>query len=310
MAPERFEIPIDLGAAEATLGALLEEMAAAGLEAEAADPERVLAGLLAIADERMAEAIRAISVRRGYDPAVHALVAFGGAGAQHACAVAALLGVSTVLVPPDAPLLSATGLEAARVERFAEDQVLESLEGVDLPSRLTVLSRQAVAAVEAQEPHAGPVTVRRRLARLRLAGQETSLDLEIPRSEGADEARLSGELRTAFAERYQEVYGYRPAARDVELESLRVVASTPGNPWTPPAEATPVQAGTPAGRQRVWVGGWQEVAVYGREDLEPGAFLDGPALVVERHSTTVVHPGWRLSRDGAGTLVLRWRSGS
>jgi 5-oxoprolinase (ATP-hydrolysing) len=87
-------------------------------EATAAEP--LLEGLLALADERMADAIRGISLRRGYDPADYALVAFGGAGPQHACGVAERLGMRTVVVPPDAGLLSALGIGHAVLERFAE----------------------------------------------------------------------------------------------------------------------------------------------------------------------------------------------
>ena len=124
--PDRFEIPLDPAAAGRALDALPHTD---GGEADPG-PEAVLAGLLDIADERMAEAIRSISLRRGYDPAGHALVAFGGAGAQHACAVAELLGIASVLVPADAGLLSALGLGAAVVERFAQRQVLEPLDRV------------------------------------------------------------------------------------------------------------------------------------------------------------------------------------
>ena len=123
--PDRFEIPLDTAAADAG-----PRRAARAHGSRRSGPEVVLAGLLDIADERMAEAIRSISLRRGYDPAGHALVAFGGAGAQHACAVAELLGITSVLVPADAGLLSALGLGAAVIERFAQRQVLEPLDRV------------------------------------------------------------------------------------------------------------------------------------------------------------------------------------
>src|SRR6185503_11703807 len=147
--PSRFEIPLEAAAAERACAALEATLAAAG---ESVGRERLLAGLLRIADERMAEAIREISVRQGYDPAGYALLAFGGAGGQHACAVAELLGIAAVVVPADASLLSALGLGVARLERVASQQVLRPLAevGDELPGWLAELGEAASAEVRAQ----------------------------------------------------------------------------------------------------------------------------------------------------------------
>ncbi len=107
--PERFGIPLDRTAAEAAAAELAEAVGLMDREVAQGSTHETLAGLLEIADLRMADAIRTISVRRGYDPSRYALVAFGGAGAQHACAVAELLGVQSVVVPEDAGLLSGPG---------------------------------------------------------------------------------------------------------------------------------------------------------------------------------------------------------
>ena len=294
--PERFGIPVDEPAARRALSALAAEVGRSG--AGAATPESLAEGLLAIANERMASAIRRISVRRGYDPREHVLVAFGGAGGQHACALARLLGMATVLVPPDASLLSARGLGDAVIERFAHRQVLRPLAdaAAEAEGWLDELAAAAVRAVVGEGVPEGEVVVRRRIVRLRLSGQETALDV------GADpEAGLS----ERFVARYRAVYGYDPPDRAVELESLRVVASTrPSEPEAPasPAAEVPVAA---AGRRRVWLdGGWLEVAVVERTAMAPGRALDGPALVVEDHSVTLVEPGWRVAGDAAGSLVL------
>ncbi|MCB1055945.1 MAG: 5-oxoprolinase, partial [Acidobacteria bacterium] len=289
---DRFGIPLDLAAARRRLEELLAGLAELG---QTPAEETLLGGLLEIADERMAEAIRAISVRRGYDPRDHALVAFGGAGAQHACAVAELLGVGAVVVPEDAALLSARGLRSAVVERFAERQVLAELEAVAdcLDGWLDELAARAVAEVEAQ----GVVMarVRRRLAFLRFAGQESTLEVAIEPGRS---------LRDAFETAYLEIYGYRPESRAVELESLRVVASS--QPEAPAPMLPVVEHDAPeAGGRRVWLAGaWQELPTYDREILEPGARFAGPALVFERHSSTVVGAGWRGRVDGARALVL------
>ncbi|HEV3074120.1 MAG TPA: hydantoinase/oxoprolinase family protein, partial [Thermoanaerobaculia bacterium] len=325
LAAGRFEIPLDPGAAERAATALLDslEPAAAGEPGPhpetvvplapgpgpvgapaAARREEVLAGLLAIADERMAEAIRGISLRRGYDPAEYALVAFGGAGAQHACAVAALLGMETVLVPADAGLLSALGLGAAVVERFAQRQVLLPLAAAaaQLDGWCEELGREAAAAVAAEGVPRAEVEVRRRIVALRFAGQESTLPVEYL---GA--AALAG----AFAAAYREVYGYEPEGRAIEVESLRVVASS-GRVAASTAQggdAGPVAAAHRVTMQQAFIGGaWREVPAYERSSLVAGAGFAGPALVVEDHTATVVEADWTCRLDEAAALVLRRRS--
>jgi 5-oxoprolinase (ATP-hydrolysing) len=292
--PERFEIPLDPSAAERALAALRARMGERDPGAEA-----VLAGLLEIADERMAEAIRSISLRRGFDPAGHALVAFGGAGAQHACAVAELLGVTRVVVPADAGLLSALGLGAAVVERFAHRQVLQPL-AESLPHLggwLDELGREAAASVAAEGISAGDIAVRRRLLNLRFAGQETALAVEY----AGDAA-----IEPAFAAAYREIYGYAPEGRAIELESVRVIASSSSSD----ADISSISPSDPfeavsTGHRRCWTGGtWRDVPFFDRALLRPGAAFAGPALIFENHSATLLAEGWRGRVDGTGNLIL------
>ncbi|HEY4562665.1 MAG TPA: hydantoinase/oxoprolinase family protein, partial [Thermoanaerobaculia bacterium] len=291
--PGRFEIPLDAAAAERALADLRKRMAP-----HDPGPEVVLGGLLDIANERMAEAIRSISLRQGYDPAGHALVAFGGAGAQHACAVAGLLGIVHVLVPADAGLLSALGLGAAVIERFAQRQVLELLLqalGGRLAGWLEELGREAFAAVQAEGIAPEEIGIRRRLLNLRFAGQEATLAVEY---------RGDGEIEPAFAAAYREVYGYAPEGRAIELESVRVVASSRSAAEDPTSKPAP-SAAVPAGARRCWTGGaWQEVPFFDRSLLKPGAAFAGPSLVFESHSATLIEEGWRGRVDGAESLVL------
>ncbi len=293
--PLRFEIPLDAAAAEQALGVLAARIGER--EAGEAPPrEAILAGLLEIADERMAEAIRDISLRRGYDPADHALVAFGGAGGQHACAVADLLGMTQIVVPRDAGLLSALGLGAAVVERFAQRQVLRPLAAVqaELPGWLGALETEALQAVVAEG--ASAAEVRRRLLHLRFAGQEEALAVEVRDGEAPE---------AAFAVAYREIYGYAPEGRAIELESIRVVASSAAEDL--PLERLPEvpRDAPPAGARSAWTGAqWGEVPVYDRTALQPGDRFHGPALVFESHSATWVGEGWSGRLDGAGHLVL------
>ncbi|MEA2692937.1 MAG: hypothetical protein QOJ16_2324, partial [Acidobacteriota bacterium] len=297
--PERFEIPIDPAAAERALRAVRE--AIADSEGDAPEIEILLQGLLDIADERMADAIRRISLARGYDPADYALVAFGGAGAQHACAVASRLGIRRVLVPEDAGLLSAAGLAAAVVERFGERQVLLPVAEVreQIVPWIEELGRTAAAAVaEAEEGvPAAEIEVRRRLLDLRFAGQEGTIAVELQEGVPVEEA---------FAAAYRTLYGYTPEGRPVELVALRAIASSRPAPLAAtasgPAEASP--ASPTSHRRACFSGRFREVPVYERAGLSPGATFVGPALVFERHSATVVAEGWEGRVDGAGALVL------
>jgi 5-oxoprolinase (ATP-hydrolysing) len=255
----------------------------------------------------MAEAIRRISVRRGYDPAGYVLVAFGGAGAQHACAVAGLLGILTVLVPRDAGLLSALGLGAAVIERFAHRQVLMPLAecGGRLAGWLDELGGEARRAVVAEGVPEREAAVRRRLAELRFTGQESALEVEI--GAGGDVRHdLAAAAGDAFAERYRERYGYLPEGREIELVALRLAASSADATLEPAAEEprAPAAASSTAGRRRAWFDGWRETPVYDRDALRTGARVAGPALVFEAHSATVLPPGWSLTVDRVGALRL------
>lgn len=323
--PARFGIPVDVGAAEGALRALTAE-----IERGTGDrPGRraLLAGLLRIADERMADAIREISVRRGYDPREYALVAFGGAGAQHACAVAELLGVTAVVVPRDAGLLSAHGLGAALLERFAHRQVLRPLAGMetDLPALLADMAAEAREAVAREGVAEDDVEIRRQIVHLRFRGQDSTLPVEVEeRSEdGAPyDGDLIGRVESGFDRAYRDRYGYRPERREIEVESVRVVASSKGGGGAPepgtaerpqasevapfdaePVGLRPVVFERPGGFERR-SGGVRQVPVFERSALTPGARLAGPSLVFERHSATVVAPGWGCRMDRAEALVL------
>ncbi len=290
--PARFEIPVDPAAAQRALDAVRADIAASRGGEVAADP--LLQGFLDIANQKMADAIREVSLRRGVDPAQYVLVAFGGAGPQHALAVAGRLGMDRVVVPRDPGLLSAQGMAVAAIERFAEEQVLERLDDVapELPGRLERLAARAadeLAAEGVREP-----VIRRRIASLRFVGQDAAVEVEVT---------LGADLEGAFGAQYREVFGHVPADREVELVSLRVVsASAPAGDAPERCSAGPRDP-DPVGTSRaLFHGRWSDVPVWQREDLPPGARVRGPGLVAERYSTLVLEPGWSVTVQPHGDL--------
>ncbi len=211
--PEQAGIPLNAAPAHARLAELKAKMAEEGLPVPDGD-EPLLRGLLEIAVSRMVEAVRTISVRDGCDPAEYALIAFGGAGPQHACAIAEQLGIREIYVGRDAGLLSASGLLHAAVEQFALRQILQPAGEVNIAAIIAELETGAVIKLGS---HRGAVC--RRIAEVRLLGQNTALAIEF-----TDPATVADAYRNEHAS----LYGYElPADAVIELVSLRAIASIP-----------------------------------------------------------------------------------
>ncbi|MFZ2277580.1 MAG: hydantoinase B/oxoprolinase family protein [Prosthecobacter sp.] len=197
--PARAPIPLDISAAQRRLSELHAQTGGTGTEAE------LLQSLLRLAIEHMTDAIRRISIGEGFAPADHALLAFGGAGPQHACAVAESLGMQTILVPEHAGILSAVGLQEAVPERIIEKEIR-----LPLTSALNILPAELAAL-----PHGE----RTQIAELRLKGQDTPLQVEF--QDPADLPHL-------YAAVYERLFGYKPpAGREIELVSLRIILREP-----------------------------------------------------------------------------------
>ncbi|RMG57558.1 MAG: 5-oxoprolinase, partial [Bacteroidetes bacterium] len=277
--PASFGIPVDLAAAKAALQAV---KGSAPLSDNA-----LLQGFLDLAHEAMAGAIREISVRRGYDPSTYTLLAFGGAGGQHACAVADRLGMAEVLVPYEAGILSAAGIGAASIERQAQVQILRPLLEVDVAAVFGELDQEALAllALEGEGGH-----IHRRSLQLRFQGQSHHLDIEYEPG-GISPAE-------AFRTRYEAVFGHWLADKVVELESARVVAAL-GQTMPPP-----LAPGDESYRPEALVKG-AAGSMFAWENLRPGAAIDGPAVLAGPHATVVVPKGWQVLLDSGRHAHLR-----
>jgi 5-oxoprolinase (ATP-hydrolysing) len=300
--PSNFHISILPEAAEAAFQKVLEKIN----RSRSSGPGRseILEGFLDIANERMAQAIRKISIQKGFDPSEHTMVAFGGAGAQHALAVAAKLKMNRVLVPSDAGLLSAYGLQQATLEQFATRQVLKPLSETEenIPSILNSLEDEARAGLEQQSVDPGKIGITSIQLFLRLKGQDTSLGIDV--QDGMD-------IRSVFRSEYESHYGHWIEDREIELEAVRVKASeviAAGNQesmgQTVSATGQRPVPGTRHGTESK-LDSSDSFRIYSSDDFTAGAELDGPSLILNPWSTTVIEPGWqgRLLDDGTWLLT-------
>jgi 5-oxoprolinase (ATP-hydrolysing) len=279
-------------------------------------PEEVAAGFLDIAVANMANAIKKISVQRGYDVTGYLLTTFGGAGGQHACAVADALGISRILVHPLAGVLSAYGIGLADIITMRELAVEKPLSAELLPELDGALkSLEAHGREElADQGVPGPLVRAVRRAHLRYEG--TDMPIQVPAGE------LAGMVR-AFEEAYLRRFSFLMRDKTIVVEAISVeviggqepiggadgTGRAAGSPGTPdsPGSAGSAGADRPAPATRIPVftsGSWADVGLFRRADLRPGQAVDGPAIIAEDFATTVVEPGWRAVVTDSGDLLL------
>jgi N-methylhydantoinase A len=254
-------------------------------------------GILAIADSNMVGAIRVVSVERGHDPRFFPLVAFGGAGPLHGCALAEQLGISTVLVPPAPGVLCAEGLLAADL-RAEFQRTLPQAGPPDTEAAnaiLTALRGEAVAWLD-EERVAPPDRKLEDVTLMRYEGQGGELSVAWPGTAGA--------ARTAFTEAHLALYGFTLDA-PIELVTLRVEA-TGRLPAPVPSRAPSGGGASPVTTRKVhFASGTAATPVFERASLAAGDSLKGPAIITQLDATTLLPPGWSLHVHATGTFVLR-----
>ena len=273
------------------------------------DPVEVALGIVEIANSAMVGALRRISVQRGHDPRDFVLVAFGGAGPMHANRLAAELDIPTVLVPMSPGTTSAMGLLVTDIKHDYSATLIQRTDALDpaLVDRryreMEALGRQALQGEGAA--HAG--TRFERLVDMRYVGQ--SYELAIPMGDGPAGEALDRMLADFHAE-HERAYGFAAPGEPVEFVTLRLTAV--GSIAKPGLRELPAGRGGPEAARRavrrVWfaeAGGFTGCPSYDRYRLPAGAVIQGPAIVEEMDSTTVVHPGFRAEVDRYGNLLIR-----
>ncbi|MFB6633994.1 hydantoinase B/oxoprolinase family protein [Streptomyces sp. NPDC056362] len=264
-------------------------------------PEDVAAGFLEIAVLDMANAVKKISVQRGHDVTRYALTSFGGAGGQHACAVADALGIDTVLVPPLAGVLSAYGIGLADATAIRERSVEAALDDPGTPGRVTALCAELADRTREELRADGlpdtAITTHARVL-LRYAGTDASLPVDLASPD---------ELRTVFTDLHRARYAFT-LDRPLVVEAVTVEAVGRAGPHGPvhvgPAERADAPAPVTTVRMHS-AGTPHDAPLHRRADLRPGDTVDGPAILAEADATTVVDTGWRATATEEGHLRLR-----
>ncbi|KXV02913.1 5-oxoprolinase [Caballeronia megalochromosomata] len=265
-------------------------------------PEAIADGFLNIAVENMANAIKQISVQRGYDVTKYALACFGGAGGQHACLVADALGMTRVFIHPLAGVLSAYGMGLADVRALRQEALETRLDDASLAATEDAFMRlenAARAEVLAQRIEEAAISVRRTL-HIKYEGTDTALEIA-----WSVDGRA---IAVAFEQLYRTRYGFLMPNKALVMEAAAVEAvgltqSVDDEHW-PLADDASTHPEPLATTRMFSAGEWHGTRVFDRDTLAPGARIDGPVIVVEKTGTTVIEPGWQVQVTRHNHLVV------
>jgi 5-oxoprolinase (ATP-hydrolysing) len=284
--------PLDAGAVKAAFADLAREVGDK-------TPEGIADGFIKIAVENMANAIKKISVQRGYDVTRYMLNCFGGAGGQHACLVADALGMTKVLIHPFSSLLSAYGMGLADIRATRQQAIEQPLGATSLAALKTIggrLGKDVRAEVAGQGVPSAKIKVITR-AHIRYAGTDTALVVT---------AGSLAAMKRLFERAHKAQFGFIDRSKQLVIEAVSVEAVGGGATFRERAGKTS-RAGLPkpAKRTRFFSDGrWHNANVYTRDQLRRGAKVKGPAILVEPHQTIVIEPGWQAALTAKNHLVL------
>ncbi|MDX8519365.1 hydantoinase B/oxoprolinase family protein [Mesorhizobium dulcispinae] len=288
--------PLDVGTVREKFAALAAEIG------DGRTPEAVAEGFVTIAVENMANAIKKISVQRGYDVTEYLLNCFGGAGGQHACLVADALGIEAVLIHPFSGLLSAYGIGLSTVFASRQQALLKPLAEESRPSveDLIAALRQGVVAELVAQGIAETAIASRPVLQIRYDGTDTTLPVNF---EHGSIFRARSDFEAAHKAQFGFVYENKPMI----VEAVGVEGADTGTTGRDETESSlEDKAASPwQTRQFFADGAWRDAGIFRREDLKPGHKVAGPALVIEPNQTIVVEPGWQAEITVRNHVLLR-----
>ena len=301
--PRYFPKVFGPGADEALSDEVVRQQFQALASATGRSAEDVAEGFIHIAVQQMANAIKKISVARGYDVTRYTLQCFGGAGGQHACLVADALGMTRVLVHPLAGVLSAYGMGLADQNVIREQAVEMALTEDALPNitaALDGLADAATAELQRQQLSGGALTLHRR-AHVRYQGSDAALIVAFG---------SAAQIQERFEAAYRQRFSFLMQGKGLVVEAVSVEAVLAGD--APAEQPQPLHAPRDVPRRdtvRIYSGGaWLDAALVAQEDLRPGDIIPGPAIIAEKNATTVIEPGWEGSLTAFEHLVLERRA--
>ncbi len=301
--PEQFPFPLDRLAVQRRLEKICEQMESSA--GKTYTPAELAQGFIEIANETMARAIRKVSIQKGFHPQDHLLISFGGAGGQHACAMARSLGIETILIHPLAGILSAYGMGLADIRKREEASILQSLSNQTqqkIETAWQAMEQRLVKEVEREGIDRKTILPPIRSLSLRYQGLESTIVICEPED---------GDFASAYEEQHEHSFGYRHQNREIEVVTaiVEVVGKTyqgllenNDSPFTldlsAQGEGTKVAA-------NVWFEGNElKAPVYLRDDISPGVKISGPAIVCDDGSTVWIEPGFMCTIQQDGALLL------
>ena len=258
-------------------------------------PEDVADGFIRIAVENMANAIKRISVARGYDARRYALACFGGAGGQHACLVADALGITRIFIHPFSGVLSAYGMRLAAIRAFRQRAIGRGLDialAEHLAETAREMARDATAEVEAQgASNVATITS----VHIRYAGSDTTLAVPLATAD---------EMSRDFVAAHARQFGFGFEDKKLIAESIEVEAFSRQSEIAIPEPAAASVQGAPHRSRFYSQGDWHDCDVLKVNEIESGIAKPGPALIIEPHQTIVVEPGWQAEVTPARAVIL------
>ncbi|MTI41304.1 hydantoinase B/oxoprolinase family protein [Fulvivirga lutimaris] len=295
-----FSIPLDRSKSEEVLQLLLDKINEHSKTKTTVT--QLINSFLKIANEKMAEAIRKVSMKKGYNISAMALVSFGGAGGQHACDLAETLNIKKVIIPYDAGLLSAYGIGVADIDIIEQQQVLEEFElfKFNIETAFIDLKENACQRFISQGFDRQLVTLKHRFCHLRLKGQETTIEVEFENIE---------QVVKNFKQAYISLYGQWIYNRSIEIESIKLVASVVRGKDTSShqlaSQYSPAHQSTQNG---LIEDSYQEVPVFEWEQLKTGAKIIGPAVISSQNCTVSLKNNWTFNLDNNENAIIQRQS--